>query len=125
RLVCRLGESLGCGGRNPVNELRQGGIGNRRNRALAEVVIIQAKNAGVGPKTEFVGPTAPGQVVINEEACRAPALQPRIVKTSDRRERRVRSLTLQNNREGGEGFLQVGRGEQTLVPGKRRIEIVH
>ena len=38
----------------PVNVLRQGGVGDGRDGALAEVIVIQPKDPGVGSKAQFV-----------------------------------------------------------------------
>ena len=54
RLVGGQGESFRRGRGHSVNELRQGRVGHRRNRAFAEVIVIQAENSSVGAKPEFV-----------------------------------------------------------------------
>ena len=93
------GKSLRRGRCHSVNELWQGRVGHGGDRALAEVVVIEAEDSGVGAKPQFVRAMAPGQVVVDEEPRGAPSLDPGVVEPSDGREWRVRADALQNNRK--------------------------
>ncbi len=119
------GKVSGSRRRNSVDELRQAGVSDQRNRALAEIIIVQTEDPGVGSEAEFVRAYRPSQVVVDEEARGAPALHPRIVQPSQRREGSVRAAALQHDWKRRQRFLKVGRPEQTFIPGERGIEIVH
>ena len=109
-LVGDVGKVLRRGRCHSVDELRQGRVGDRGNRALAEVVVIQAEDAGVGAEAELVRAVAPGEIVIDEEAGGAPALNPGVVESADGGEGRVGAAALQHDRKGGERLLKVGWG---------------
>ena len=97
RLVGASGESFGRGGGDAIDELRQSGVGDRGNGAFAEVEIIQAKDSRVGAEAEFVRAVAPGEIVVDEEARGAPALDPGVVEPADGGERGVRAGALQDD----------------------------
>ncbi len=125
RFVCRRGESFCRRGCDSINVLRQGGVGHRRDRALSEVIVVQPKNSGIGSKAQFVRAMAPGEIVVDKEPGGAPSLNPGVVESSERRERGIRAAALQHDRERGECLLKIARSEQTSIPGKCRIEIIH
>jgi hypothetical protein len=58
----------------------------------------------------------PGKIVIDEKTARAPALNPRVVQTTERRKRGIRAAALKHDREGIECLLKVGGTEQALLP---------
>ena len=66
-----------------VNILWQRCVSNSRDRALAEVVVIEAEDSRIGSEAKLVRAVAPSQVVIDEEARGAPSLNPGIVQSSD------------------------------------------
>ena len=76
RLIGRGREGLGCGRSYPIDELRQSCVRHRRHRALTEVIIIEAKDSGVGAKPQLVGPVAPCKIVIDKEPGGTPPLHP-------------------------------------------------
>ena len=82
-----------------MDELRQGRIGDKRHDALAEIIIIQPEDAGIRSETKFMPAIGPREIVIDEEACRAPALHPGIVQTANGRKRSVGAAALQHDRE--------------------------
>jgi len=61
-------ERLGRGGCHAVDELRQRRVGDSWHRTLPKVVIIQAKDANVRAKPQFVSAAAPGEIVIDEKS---------------------------------------------------------
>ena len=67
----------------------------------------------------------PGEVVVDEEACCAPSLHPRVVQPSERGERRVGAAALEDDGKRRQRLLKVGWPEQAFVPGERGIEVVH
>jgi hypothetical protein len=97
--------------RHSINELRQRGVGHRRDRTLAEVIIIQAKDAGIGSKAEFVCAVGPSEIVVDKETGGAPSLDPGVVQSSDRGERGIRAAALHNDGKGGKRLLKIGRLE--------------
>ncbi len=78
---------------------------------MPEVIVIQPKNPSIGSKTEFVRPTAPSEIVVDEEPGGAPTLDPGVVKSSDTRKRGIRTAALQDYRECCEGLLKIDRPE--------------
>src|ERR1700676_22131 len=118
-------ESLGCGRRHSVDELRQGRVRHRRNCALPEIIVIETKDSSVRAKPQFVSAPAPSEIVINEEARGSPALYPSVVEPSNRSERRICTTALQHNRKCRECLLKVAWPKQALIPGKCWIEIVN
>ena len=70
----RIGERKGFRGcrRDAVDELRQRRICDQRNRAFAEIIIVQPEDPGVGAEPQFVRADGPRQIVVDEEARRAP-----------------------------------------------------
>jgi hypothetical protein len=125
RFVWRRGESFRRRGRDSVDVLRQGGVGDGRDRSLAEVEVVQAKNPRIGSEAQLVRPDAPCKIVVDEKPRGAPSLHPRVVQAADRGEGRIRAAALQNNRECGEGLLKIDRREYAPLPGKCRVEIIH
>src|ERR1700730_11082263 len=117
-------ESLRRGVCDSIDKLLQVRIGHGGNCACAEIIVVQAENAGVRTEAQFVSPTAPGEVVIDEEPGCAPALHPSVVKPSNGRER-IRAGPLQHDRESRKCLLKVAWPKQTFVPGERRIEVIH
>ncbi len=124
-LVGRQGKSLRRRGCHSIDKLRQRRVGHRRNRAFAEIVVIQAEDSGVRAKPKFVSAMAPGEIVVDEEPRGAPALHPGVVEPSERGEGRIGAAALQHDRKCGERLLEVAGPKQAFVPGKRRIEIIH
>ena len=125
RLVTRCGEGLSCCRGNTVNELRQGGVVHRRDGALAEVVIIQAKDSDVRAEPEFVGAATPSEIVIDEEPRRAPALNPIVIESANRGERCVRAAAFEDDWKSSQRLLQIAWLEKTFVPREGWIEVVH
>src|ERR1700730_11083075 len=123
--VCRRGKSLCCRGCDSINVLRQGSVSHSWDGSLAEVIVIEPKNPSIGSKTQLVCPSAPGEVVIDEDPGGASSLNPSVVKSPDTGKRRIRAATLQNDRERGERFLKIARTKQASIPGKGRVEIIH
>ena len=82
---------------NAVDELRQRRVGHQRDRAFAEIVIVQTEDPGVRAEPEFMRADRPGEIVVDEEARRATSLHPGIVKPSERGERRIGAAALQND----------------------------
>ena len=64
--VRRGRESLGRRGCDSINILRQGSVGNGRDRSLPEVIVVQAKYARVGSKPKFVRAMTPSEVVVDK-----------------------------------------------------------
>ena len=91
-------ECLRRGVRYSIDELLQVRVGHGWNRAFPEVVVVQAEDTGIGSEPQFVSAAAPGEVVVDEKAGCAPALNPSVVKPSDGREG-VRAAALQYDRE--------------------------
>ena len=112
--VRRQGKSLGCSGRHSIDELRQRRVGHGGNCALAEVVVVQAKDSSIRAKPEFVGAMAPSEVVIDEDTRGSPALHPGVVESSNRGERRIRATALQHNRKCRERLLQGGLAQTSF-----------
>src|SRR5208283_200245 len=125
RFVGRRRECLRCRGCHAVYELWQRRIGDRWDRTLPEIVIIQPKDSDVRAKSQFVSAVAPGKIVIDKESCGAPALNPSVVESSDGGERGVGTAALKHDGERRERFLEVSWPEQALIPRERRIEVVH
>src|ERR1700691_1580592 len=117
-------ERLRRGIRYSMDKLLQVRIGHRGNRAFPEVIVIQAQNAGVRAKSEFVSAMAASEVVVDEKPRGAPALDPAVIKSSDGREG-VRSAALQYDGESGKLLLKVAGPEEAFVPGECGIEVVH
>ena len=92
-------ESLRRRGCDSINVLRQVGVGHGGDRTLAEIIVIQPKDAGIGSKAEFVCAVAPGEVIVDKKPRGAPSLDPGIVEAAERGERRIRAAALQNDRE--------------------------
>ena len=67
---------------------------------------------------------APCQIVVDKNARSATPLNPSIVQPSDRREW-ICPDAFKHDGKRGERLREIARTEQTLVPGKRRIEIIH
>ena len=107
-------------GSDAINELRQSRVGDRGHGALAEIVIVQPKDSRVRAEAQFVRAVAPGQIVVDEEARRAPALHPGIVEPAERGERSVRAAALQHDRKRRERLLKIAGAEQAFVPGECR-----
>src|SRR5690348_8230779 len=99
RLGVREWKRLRRGGRCSINELRQSRIGYKRNRPLAEVIIIQSEDSRVCSEPEFVSAKAPRQVVIDKESASTPPLNPGVIEPSQRRKWGICSPALQNNRK--------------------------
>src|SRR5712692_9526368 len=123
--VCRQWKSLGCCGCHSIDELQQRRVHHRRNCALFEVIVVQTKDSGVRAKSQFVGATAPGEVVVNEEARSSPAFYPSVVESANRSEGRICTTALQHDRKRRERPLKVPWPKQAFVPGEGGIEIVH
>src|SRR5271167_3054409 len=115
-------ESLVRGVRDSIDELQQVCVGDRWDRTLAEIVVIQAEDSGVCSKPQFVCAMAPGQIVIDEEPGCAPAMHPCVVKPSNGREG-IRAAALQHDGKSGNCLLKVVGPKQALIPGKRWIEV--
>src|SRR5437588_74018 len=127
--VIRLGigerKCLGGGGSHSINELRQGRISNDWNPTLTEIVVIQPQDSSVGAKPQFVRTDAPRQIVVDEEPGSASALNPSVIQATERGEGCVGSAALQYDRKCIQRLLKISRTEQTFIPGKSGIEIVH
>ena len=123
-LICVRRERLRRGVRYSIDKLLQVRVGHGGNRAFSEVVVVQAEDTGIGSEPQFVSATAPGEVVVDEKAGCAPALNPGVVQPSDGREG-IRAAALQHDRERRKCLLKVAWPKQALVPGERRIEVVH
>jgi hypothetical protein len=125
RLILRDRKCLQGGGSDAVHELRQGRVRHQRNVSFAEVIIIQAKDAIIRTKPQFMSAMRPGEIVIDEKTSGASSLHPGVVLPADVAEGRIRPLALQNNRESRERHRIVARREKAPVPGESWIEIVH
>src|ERR1700683_3963276 len=124
RLVGVRRERLRGGVSYSRDKLLQIRVGHRGDRAFPEVVVVQAEDAGIGSKSQFVSAMAPGEIVVDEKAGGAPALNPGVVKSSDGSER-VRSAALQHDRKSRQCLLQITWPKQAFVPGECGIEVVH
>ncbi len=113
--VIRLGigqrERFGGARCYPINELRQGRIVNHWNRALAEVIVIQAQDSGVCSKPQFVRPDAPSEIIVDEEPKSAPALNPGVIESAEGGKGRIRPAALQHDRKRVERLLKITRAE--------------
>ena len=127
--IVRLGvgqrKGFRCRRGHAVDELRQGRVGDQRHGAFAEIVIVQPEDAGVGSEAELMRADGPRQIVVDEEAGRAASLHPGVVQPAEGRKGRVRAAAFEHDRKRRQRLLKIGRSEQALVPGERRIEIVH
>ncbi len=85
-LICVRRERLRRGVRYSVDELLQIRVGHRGNRAFSEVVVVQAEDTGIGSEPQFMSAMTPGEVVVDEKAGCAPALNPGVVEPSHGRE---------------------------------------
>src|SRR5271170_595303 len=108
-----------------VNILWQRGVRDRRYRALSKIVVVQSKNPRIGSEAQFVRSVAPREVVVDEETRGFSSLNPRVVQSSQCREWRIRAAPLQHDGQRGQRLLKIRWAEQTRVPGKCRIEIIH
>ena len=106
RLRIRQRKCLRRGRRNAVDELRQGRVGDQRNHAFAEIIIVQPEDPAVGSEAKFVRADGPRQIVVDEEARGAPALHPRVVEPAERRERSVRAAALEHDRKRRQRLLR-------------------
>ena len=127
--IVRLGvcerKCLGHGGSHAMDELRQSRISDQRNDALPEVIIIQPEDSGIGSKAKLMGSRGPRQVVVNEKTGGLSSLHPRIIDAADGRKRSAGAVALERDGERGQRRGKIAGSEQTLVPGERRIEVVH
>src|SRR3974390_557048 len=98
-LRVRHRKGLRRGRSHTINELRQGRICNERYDSLAEIIIVEAEDAGIRAETQLVTAVGPSEIVIDEKACCATVLHPGIVQTAECRKRRIRAAPLQHNRE--------------------------
>src|SRR5208282_72540 len=67
RLVGGRRKCLRSRGCHAVDELRQRRVGDRWDRTLPEIVIVQPKDSGVRAKPQLVSGMAPGEIVIDKE----------------------------------------------------------
>src|SRR5579863_5272263 len=105
--------------------MRQGGVGDQRHRAFAEIIVVQAEYAAVRSEPEFMRGDCPGQIIVDEKAGGAPPLHPRIVKPSESSERRIGAAALEDDWKRRQGLLKIRRPKQALVPRERWVEVVH
>ena len=125
RLRIRNGKRSRRGRRDSVDELRQIGIGNRRRCPLAEVIVVEPENAGIRAEPKVMRARSPCEVVVDEKARGASALNPCVVLSAERAERCAAAGTLQHDRERRQCLLQVRGTEQAFVPRERRVEVIH
>ena len=95
------------------------------NGAFAEIVIIEAKDARVGAEAEFVRAVTPGEIVVDEKARGAAALDPGVVEPADGGEReRSRRLPCRTMGNAASVLSKIAGAEEAAVPGEGGIEII-
>ena len=87
--------------------------------------IFQAEDADVRAEPEFVCTVTPGEIVVDEKSRSTPTLKPGVVKPSDGGEWGISTASLQDDGESGQRLREVAGCEEALVPGERRVEVVH
>src|SRR5215472_12913185 len=77
------------------------------------------------PNRNSCGAESPGEVVVEQDPCSPPTLNPGIIEPTESCERRPSTVALEHNRKRREGLLEICRPEQTFVPGECRVEVIY
>ena len=94
-------------------------------RALSEIEVVQTEDSAVRSKAKFVRSHCPGQVVVDEKARGAAPLDPGIVQTAQVVNGAFAPLPSSTIGNAASVFSKVGGTEEALIPGERRIKVIH